>query len=122
MAFTIGDFREAVATSKGGIKVRSVSIPYLAPYLPKSAQIGADCLDAMEALVKVPYPWGKLDNIEMIEMGHSSAMENVGMIVYTRFLSQLAIATPAPQKLTQSVIMCHEISHQWFGDLVTGLF
>lgn len=49
----------------------------------------------------------------MLEMGHSSAMENFGLIVYTRFLSQLPVATPSLAKVTQTTIMCHEISFKW---------
>lgn len=58
----------------------------------------------------------------MIEMGHSSAMENFGLIVYTRFLSQLPIATPSPYKVSQTIIMCHEIAHQWFGGRVLTIY
>uniref|UniRef100_A0A1I7SPP0 Peptidase_M1 domain-containing protein n=1 Tax=Bursaphelenchus xylophilus TaxID=6326 RepID=A0A1I7SPP0_BURXY len=53
-------------------------------------------------------------------MGSSSAMENWGLIVYTRFLSQHPFATPATARYTKRSLMCHEIAHQWFGDLVTA--
>ncbi|KAI6189438.1 hypothetical protein M3Y97_00008500 [Aphelenchoides bicaudatus] len=106
LAFVIGNFKSALAKTKRGVPVQTIAIPELADYLPASAQIGANCIDGMEKLVNVDYPLNKLDNVEMIEMGHSSAMENFGLIVYTR--------------VEQTTIMCHEISHQWFGDLVTA--
>ncbi|KAI6185549.1 hypothetical protein M3Y98_00036100 [Aphelenchoides besseyi] len=120
LAFVIGNFEFRNATTKRGISVRSIGIPEISAYLDESAGIAANCIDSMESLVNVNYAFKKLDNVEMIEMGHSSAMENIALIVYTRFLSQLPIATPTSLKFTQTSIICHEISHQWFGDLVTA--
>lgn len=74
LAFVIGHFKSAASKTSRGVDVRTISDPYLQSYLSTSAKIGADCIDAMEGLVKIDYPWGKLDNVEMLEMGHSSGL------------------------------------------------
>ncbi|MFI4889494.1 MAG: M1 family aminopeptidase [Steroidobacterales bacterium] len=65
-----------------------------------------------------PYPLPKLDSIA-IPGGFSGAMENWGAITY---MSELLLVTPATtlgdRQLAFSV-QAHELSHQWFGDLVT---
>jgi aminopeptidase N len=120
LAFTIGHFKVVSAKTSRGINVQTIAEPYLEKYLAESAKISANCIDAMEGLVKVNFPWGKLDNVEMIHMGQSGAMENIGLIIYKKSLSLLPIATPAHDRLNQMAIMCHETAHQWFGDLVTA--
>jgi aminopeptidase N len=120
LAFTIGRFKAVSAQTSRGITVQTIAEPYLEKYLADSAKISANCIDAMEGLINISFPWSKLDNVEMLQMGHFSAMENTGLIIYTRFLSQLPIMTPAHKKINQMITMCHETSHQWFGDLVTA--
>ena len=64
------------------------------------------------------YPLPKLDQIAV--PGKRGAMENWGLITYSE---DLLIVDPAhasyEQRFYSFVVIAHEISHQWFGNLVT---
>ena len=64
------------------------------------------------------YPLPKLDQIAV--PGKRGAMENWGLITYSE---DLLIVDPAratyEQRFYAFVVIAHEISHQWFGNLVT---
>ncbi|KAI6189439.1 Peptidase family M1 [Aphelenchoides bicaudatus] len=106
-AFAVGDFAEASAKTRSNIPVRAMAVKHLSPGLQNSANIGADCIDAMEQLVNVKFPLPKLDN-------------NFGMIVYEQVLITDPKIASRDAAFETTLVMCHEISHQWFGDLVTA--
>jgi alanyl aminopeptidase len=66
----------------------------------------------------VPYPYEKLDSLAVVQRG--GAMENVGLITYALPLL-LARAQDETARFRQGYasVAAHEISHMWFGDLVT---
>jgi len=76
-------------------------------------------LAALERWFDKPYPYKKLDLIAAPEFW-PGAMENAGAIT---FADRILLADPAredPSRLRSLVrVTAHEISHQWFGDLVT---
>ena len=67
-----------------------------------------------------PYPYEKLDSVTIPQTVGFGAMENVGMITYA---GNLLLAKPheTSDKFKQDYVSvaAHEISHQWFGNLVT---
>jgi hypothetical protein len=65
------------------------------------------------------YPFDKLDHIA-IPITVNFAMENAGLITYgaPTLLAKPGATTPRFRRISASV-GTHEISHQWFGDLVT---
>ncbi|WP_420138311.1 M1 family aminopeptidase [Sphingomonas sp.] len=74
-------------------------------------------LAQLEAYIGRPYPFAKLDQIASPLM--SGAMENAGAIIYGQ--DELLPADPA-SPLAQAAFVrdvSHELSHQWFGDLVS---
>ena len=78
-------------------------------------------VEALENYFDAPFPYPKLDSVVMPDTWH--AMENVGMITYGA-RNLLANATDRTQTFEQHyvVVAAHEISHQWFGDLVTPVW
>lgn len=82
-------------------------------------------LDATSALVPwferyfaIPFPYPKLDQIA-VPAFMWGGMENAGAIAY-REAFLLVTARPSEEdRVSAGSIMAHEISHQWFGDLVT---
>jgi len=74
---------------------------------------------ALEKYFGGPYPFEKLDLIAVPEYW-AGAMENPGAITYrdTILLIDSENATPA-QRLNLYRVTAHELSHMWFGDLVT---
>ena len=77
-------------------------------------------LELLEDYFGIPYPFEKLDSVTIAQTIDFGAMENAGMITYA---SNLLIAKPHAQtpefKRIYASVAAHEISHQWFGDLVT---
>jgi len=84
-----------------------------------TAQITPPIVAALEKYFDGKYPFEKLDLIAVPEFW-AGAMENPGAITYrdTVLLLDPATATPL-QKQTDAKITAHELSHMWFGDLVT---
>lgn len=67
-----------------------------------------------------PYPLPKLDNIAVPGVGGFGAMENWGAILYFEpFLLIDPKISSAKDRQNVFVFTSHEVSHQWFGDLVT---
>ena len=75
-------------------------------------------LKLLEDYVGMPFPYEKLDSVVMPVSDF--AMENAGLITYAE--SSL-LADPASETIDHkrelAGLCAHEMSHQWFGDLVT---
>ena len=66
-----------------------------------------------------PYPGDKLDMIAIPDFA-SGAMENLGCITYREALLLVDEKNATQGELTRIAdVICHEIAHMWFGDLVT---
>ncbi|WP_242185783.1 M1 family metallopeptidase [Sphingomonas sp. CARO-RG-8B-R24-01] len=64
-----------------------------------------------------PFPFPKLDQIGSPIM--PGAMENAGADTYGDGIIYLAPGATTGDKQTFGMVVAHELSHQWFGDLVT---
>ncbi len=78
-----------------------------------------ECLARLERYFGVPYPYAKLDLVAVPDF-EFGAMENAGAVFFreTLLLLDPASATLGERKRAAEVI-CHELAHMWFGDLVT---
>jgi len=67
---------------------------------------------------KIDYPLDKVDLIGIPDFS-SGAMENWGLITFreTQLLVEKDISLDEKQSIAQTI--CHELAHQWFGNLVT---
>jgi aminopeptidase N len=75
-------------------------------------------LTELEEYFGTPYPYRKLDLIAAPE-SFGGAMENVGAIVYDEYLLLMDEESPLGQRRSFASVHSHEMSHMWFGDLVT---
>ena len=66
----------------------------------------------------IDYPLEKMDLISIPKFG-AMAMENWGLITFREEALLCNEATNEMDKLEIAIIVCHEIAHQWFGNLVT---
>ena len=83
-----------------------------------AAQAIPPLLRRLEDYYDMPYPYEKLDHVAMPQF--PEAMENAGLIVY----GDTILLAPPNRETIQFQRFCadvctHEMSHQWFGDLVT---
>ncbi|HWB39599.1 MAG TPA: M1 family metallopeptidase [Candidatus Saccharimonadales bacterium] len=119
LAFVFGELEHLEATTKDGVVVRT----YATPDNIKFTQFALDCavktLEFYNEYFDVPYPLAKCDFIALPDFA-SGAMENWGAIT---FREQALLVDPKNTSLhlTQYVanVVAHELTHQWFGNLVT---
>ncbi|XGW23379.1 hypothetical protein V3C99_005539 [Haemonchus contortus] len=97
-------------------------------YAPKDvikgqAEFGLDTairsLEFFENYFDIPYPLDKIDLLALDDFSEG-AMENWGLITFrdSTLLHAEGIAS-ALAKEQIALVICHEIAHQWFGNLVT---
>jgi len=120
VAFTVGPYEstpESVTPSKIPVRV------WLPPGLAQQAIFARDAhvrsVEWLQDYTAIPYPFIKVDAIGIPDF-EAGAMENPGAITYrTRLLA--ADATNASIVTLKGVFStaAHELTHMWWGDLVT---
>uniref|UniRef100_A0AC34RJ69 Aminopeptidase n=1 Tax=Panagrolaimus sp. JU765 TaxID=591449 RepID=A0AC34RJ69_9BILA len=88
-------------------------------FLEKAVTAAENCFSAMLELTGVAQPLEKLDHVVLPQFA-AGGMENWGLIIYNAGYSLLNPLEPElSNELGINEVFCHEIAHQWFGDLVT---
>ncbi len=120
LAFVIGEMHGAEAKTKGGITVRSwgsVAVPKT--HLQYSVDEGVRLLEFFTDYFGIPYPLEKCDQVALPDFD-AGAMENWGLVTYREVA---LLADPVNRSVSNeqyiSLVVAHELSHQWFGNLVT---
>ncbi len=116
--FGVGEF-EIVEESYKNILVRGVTTKGKSEHTAFSIDCAKKSLEFFEDYFDYTYPLPKLDLIAIPDFA-SGAMENWGAIT---FRENAILFYPGKSSLstTQRVaeVVCHELAHQWFGNLVT---
>jgi aminopeptidase N len=88
------------------------------PYLDAAEVLGLtrQGLDYFTGLFGMDYPFAKYDQVFVPD--NAGAMENVGCVIITESLLFRSAVTDTMREQRAMVIL-HEMSHHWFGDLVT---
>ena len=120
LAFVVSNFtfRPSI-TLANGVEFKIWSRKSVLDQTELAADIGPKLQVFFETQFKIPYPLPKQDMIAVPDfiMG---AMENWGLIIYKEsFLLFNENKSSAAQKELTEFVIAHEISHQWFGNLVT---
>lgn len=122
-AFAAGPYVEKHSTwtaPDGSLEVelRAFARASMAEYLDDEIlQVTAQGMDFFHSNFGYPYPWGKYDSIFVPEY-NLGAMENPGLVTFTEHYLFRSAATRAQHAGRTNTIL-HEMSHMWFGDLVT---
>jgi puromycin-sensitive aminopeptidase len=120
VAFCIGPFEATpVASTPSGVPVRVVLPRGLADKGAYARDAHVRSLAYLEEYTAIPYPYAKVDAIGVPDF-EAGAMENPGAITYRL----TAIAADPAQTSTQALkgifyTAAHELTHMWWGDLVT---
>jgi aminopeptidase N len=106
-------------TAAGRVPMSILCRQSLAPHLDgdRLHQITTSGFDVFEKHFGYPYPFGKYDQVFVPEY-NSGAMENVGCVVIRDEYVFRSRQTKAGYQVRANTIL-HELSHMWFGDLVT---
>ncbi len=119
LAFVFGELKFKQAKTKSGVTVRSYATPKNAKLLDFSVEVAAKSIDFFEDYFGVPYPLPKLDMVALPDLS-SGAMENWGLVTYRE---SVMLADPQTTSIETkqfiALVVAHELSHQWFGNLVT---
>lgn len=101
-----------------GVPLRGIAARGRGGEMKYALQNTAGLLTALETYFGTPYPYEKLDLIAVPE-SFGGAMENAGAITYDEYLLLMNANSPLDQRRTYATVHAHEMSHMWFGDLVT---
>lgn len=120
LAWVIGDLHKRSAKTKRGVEVNVwATRTQKLESLDFALDFATRCIDFYEEYFGVDYPLPKSDHVALPDFT-SGAMENWGLITY-REIALLADPDTATidSKHYVAMVVAHELSHQWFGNLVT---
>ena len=119
LAFVFGEMEYLEAKSKDGVLVRTYATPDNVKHTQFALDTAVKTLEFYNKYFDIPYPLAKCDFVALPDFA-SGAMENWGLIT---FREQALLVDPKNTSLhlTQYVanVVAHELTHQWFGNLVT---
>lgn len=119
LAFAFGDMGYLEATTKDGVLVRTYATPDNVKHTQFALDVAVKCLEFYNRYFDIPYPLAKCDFLALPDFA-SGAMENWGCIT---FREQALLVDPKNTSLSMkqyvAQVVAHELTHQWFGNLVT---
>jgi aminopeptidase N len=119
LAFVYGDLGYKEAKTTRGVTVRCYATPDNVQFMDYSLEFATKCLDFYEQYFDIPYPLDKCDLIALPDFA-SGAMENWGCITFREYGLVIDPANSSqPTKQYAAMVIAHELTHQWFGNLVT---
>ena len=120
LAFVIGKLHKKSARTKSGVEVNVWATPAQNENtLDFALDIATRSIDFYDEYFGVKYPLPKSDHVALPDFS-SGAMENWGLITYREscLLADPEL-TPESSRRFIATVIAHELSHQWFGNLVT---
>ncbi len=119
VAFIVGDLEYIEKKTKEGVLVRV----FTTPGKKHQAEFALDCavksLSFFSRYFDIPYPLPVLDMVAIPDFA-SGAMENWGLITYRESALLVDVNnSSAATRQRVAIVIAHELSHQWFGNLVT---
>src|SRR5262245_34267242 len=101
-------FPARIVTAKGQARLARLAASTVAPLVA-----------ALERWFAMPYPYRKLDLLAVPEFWYGG-MENAGAITFSEGLLLVdSTSASVEQRRRLNSVIAHELSHMWFGDLVT---
>jgi aminopeptidase N len=120
LAWVTGEFHRKTAVTKSGVEVNIWATPAQpTDSLDFALDIATRTIDFFDEYFDTKYPLPKSDHVALPDFS-SGAMENWGLITYRE---TTLLADPATTSISSkhyiATVIAHELSHQWFGNLVT---
>lgn len=119
LAFVIGEFDYLSCRTAEGVEIR-VYTPLGKTHLGTFAlKVASEALSYYTKLFGIDYPLPKMDLLAIPDFA-AGAMENYGCITYREvalLIDEAESSLDRKQRVTRTI--CHEIAHQWFGNMVT---
>ena len=119
LAWVIGKFHSKTIKNAHGVEITTYAT--LAQDLDSvdfANEIATKSLEFYDDNFGVPYPLKKLDQVALPDF-EAGAMENWGLVTYRESMLLAGKNATLGTKKGVALTVAHELSHQWFGDLVT---
>jgi aminopeptidase N len=119
MAFAYGELAFKESRTKNDVVVRVYATPDKVNLTDFALDVAVRCLEFFEDYYGVPYPLPKLDLVGLPDFS-AGAMENWGLVTFRESVLYVdPDSTSIETKQAVAMVVCHELAHQWFGNLVT---
>ncbi len=119
LALAVGELEASEATRCGDTEIRIWHVPGKGHLTAFGLEAARETLARLEAWFALPYPYEKLDLVAVPDF-EAGAMENAGAVFFRETLLLVDPATVTLQeKKRVAEVICHELAHMWYGDLVT---
>jgi len=119
IALAVGHWECSPPVRLGPTEIRLWHVPGKSHLTAFGLETARECLARLERYFGVPYPYDKLDLLAVPNLW-AFGMENAGAVFFRedKLLIDPDTATVAERRQAAEVI-CHELAHMWYGDLVT---
>ena len=119
LAWVIGRFHGKTVKNEHGVTITTYcALNHDINSVDYANEIAARSLEFYDDNFGVPYPLPKLDQVALPDF-EAGAMENWGLVTYRESMLLAGESATLSAKKGVALTVAHELSHQWFGDLVT---
>jgi len=119
LALCLGNFQSVTTKNQHGVTITTYApLNQAKESLIEPNQIAGKALDFYDQAFGVPYPLPKLDQVAVPDFD-AGAMENWGLVTYRESCLLIDETATLTDKIQIATVITHELSHQWFGNLVT---
>ncbi|MBQ3353117.1 M1 family metallopeptidase [Candidatus Saccharibacteria bacterium] len=119
LAWVIGRFHGKSVVNAHGVEITTYcALNQELDSVDFANEIAAKSLEFYDDNFGVPYPLAKLDQVALPDF-EAGAMENWGLVTYRESMLLVGKVATLGAKKSVAITVAHELSHQWFGDLVT---
>ena len=119
LAFVLGDFQRVSKKTKSGVEVSILSTKAQKDeLLDFPLDFAVRVLEFYEDFFGQKFPLSKCDHVALPDFS-SGAMENWGLITYRETALLAGKNSSISSKKYVALVIAHETSHQWFGNLIT---
>ncbi len=119
LAWVIGKFHGKTIKNSHGVEITTyTALNQDLDSVDFANEIAAKSLEFYDDNFRIPYPLAKLDQVALPDF-EAGAMENWGLVTYRESMLLVGKSATLGAKKSVAVTVAHELSHQWFGDLVT---
>jgi puromycin-sensitive aminopeptidase len=121
LALVVGEF-DCISKTSSQIVTTVYTSPGKAELGRFCLDTAVQCLDLLQQLFEIPYPLTKSDLVAIPDFA-AGAMENWALCTYRE--AKILVKPDSTSESTKRGIartVCHELAHQWFGNLVTMEF
>ena len=119
LAFVVGKLQGKGVVNKNGVKITTYApLNQGLDVVDFANEVASRSLEFYDDNFGVKYPLVKLDQVALPDF-EAGAMENWGLVTYRESMLLAGKGATLSTRKSVALTVAHELSHQWFGDLVT---